>query len=559
MHVACLTAILVLVPSTRAFDPGSVERMLFGDGADTTIAGAFDLETRLYWLSDSLRWAGRPGLCEQSLRAPFELPPRPSAPVLGVVFADGRRARWDPLLVIEGQPYWSAERACAALGATLRWAPGRFAGALEVDTLTLRFAVGSEFIHDGGGARQLTAPVRYERNRLLFPADIAARVVRPLLGHRFAVGAEPPLIAQRPLGPLVEGFHIVESRGRTALVWTLPGEPRARLRADGVGRLAVDLEGAFVDPLAPLPESNGSRVRFCAVRPHGLGTEFVFEVPGDVKAWESEWRAGSREYRFVLSPLAADLGRGSSFRRWPSAAAPPARGEARRRVYLVPPGVESKRGLRGPLEPAVDQWIAYICALADRLADRLRGMGLEVRVLEGGDARDPSVLAARANADPGLACLILRPDICGDRLGADWRIVTAMSAAGARPLAPLDGTGEGAPPPEPLAVPGGLVTLRGWEQVVPQHAPASEELAWLIARHLGLVLGGSEGSGRVSWQRWPTGLLEGLDQPAAALYIGAGPAGGAPGEDDGRRLDALALALALALDAFGARLVEMDR
>ncbi|MBM3318968.1 MAG: hypothetical protein FJY75_14070 [Candidatus Eisenbacteria bacterium] len=103
------------------------------------------------------------------------------------------------------------------------------------------------------------------------------------------------------------------------------------------------------------------------------------------------------------------------------------------------------------------------------------------------------------------------------------------------------------------------MTLRGWEQVVPQHAPASEELAWLIARHLGLVLGGSEGSGRVSWQRWPTGLLEGLDQPAAALYIGAGPAGGAPGEDDGRRLDALALALALALDAFGARLVEMDR
>lgn len=531
---------------------------------DSSAVAAADLETRLYWLADSLRLAYHAGPCELGARAPYQLPPRTAANALAVIFADGRRARWDPLLAIEGELYWPMERACSALGATLLWAPGRFSGKLLVDTLALRFAVGSEIIHCGDEARQLPAPVRYEHNRLLLPVGFLERVVRPFLGERFLVPAESLALVQRPLGPVCDEPRIADSRGRTTLTWILPSEPDARLRTDRVGLLAIDLSGAFVDPARRIGSPGAGDVRLCSVRPYGGGAEFLFAVDARMLGWDTEWRESKHEFRVMLTPFAQDLTRGSTYRRWPAAATGGGPRTAPRRVLLVMPTAEATSGLSGALANEAEGVMEFACALGDRVRDRLAELEVETEVLDMGRRPGMTEWAARANAKDGLACVILRPDICGDALGAGMRVVTAASAPGERPLADLAQAALEFKEPLSGGDLAGPVSLRAWEQVVPQHAAASEELAWLMTEHLqfawresGNAPGGAPGGASVVWQRWPTSMLEGIDMPAALLYIGSDAAGRLdPLDAEPGRLDALALALALALETFATRYQE---
>lgn len=557
----CGAGAAVAMTPAAALDPGALDESLFGDPFAPDTVTIIDPETRLRWLSDSLRWVWRPGACAEGPRAPYDLPPRPETPALGIVFADGRHARWDPLRVIEGREYWPAERACVALGASLHWSPGSFSGEIEIDTLLVRFAVGSEIVHCGDEARQLPGPVRYEQNRLLLPVEFVSRVVEPLMGERFRVARDPLRLVQQPGGPQVEGFEIAVARDRTVLSWRLPGEPAARLRSDGSSRLAVELSGALIDPLEAdrlfaEAAAAGGDAQLCAVRPFAGGTEFHFEIGPDILAWDAEWRESSSEFRVILSPLRQDLTRGLTYRPWPGGPAAPVSGDAQRRVLLVLPSGGETRGLRGEVAEAADRWVEYACALGEQLRDRLRGMDIEVEILE--DSRgDPTRCAAQANDRGGFACLLLGPDVCGDRLGADWRVVTAMAAPGGRPMTDLD-RGGAAPGARGTEADAGL-RLRLWEEVAPQHAAGSEELAWLLVQHADSALRLTGSPAAVSWQRWPTSRLEGLDLPAALLYLGTGRMGAAPDDADWQRLDTLALGLALALDAYRERSVEVDR
>jgi hypothetical protein len=552
-------------------DPGNGLADAPAGAWDSSAIAAADFETRLYWLADSLRLAYHAGPCDLGTRAPYQLPPRTAANALAVVFADGRRARWDPLLAIEGELYWPMERACSALGATLLWAPGRFSGKLLVDTLALRFAVGSEIIHCGDEARQMPAPVRYERNRLLLPVGFLERVVRPLLGDRFLVPAESLALVQRPLGPVCDGPRVADARGRTTLTWTLASEPDARLRTDRVGLLAIDLPGAYVDPARRLGAPGAGDARLCSVRPYGGGAEFLFAVDARILGWDTEWRESKREFRVLLTPFAEDLTRGSTYRRWPAVAAGGGRPAAPRRVLLVMPTAEATSELSGPLAQEAEDVIEFACALGDRVRDRLRELDLETEVIDMGRRPGMTEWAARANAKGGLACVILRPDICGDELGAGMRVVTAASEPGERPLADLAQAALEFKEPLSGGDTGGPVSLRAWEQVVPQHAAASEDLGWLMTEHLQFAWresgnppggggGSASGSSGVVWQRWPTGMLEGIDMPAALLYVGSDAAGRLDSlEAEPARIDALALALALALETFATRYEEGGR
>ena len=409
----------------------------------------------------------------------------------------------------------------------------------------------------------MPAPVRYERNRLLLPVEFLERVVRPVLGDRFLVPAESLALVQRPLGPVCDGPRIADARGRTTLTWILPAEPDARLRTDRVGLLAVDLPGAFVDPARRLAAPVAGEARLCGVRPYGGGAEFLFAIDERMLGWDTEWRESKHEFRVLLTPFAQDLTRGSTYRRWPAAVAGGGAQAAPRRVLLVMPTAEATSDLGGALAQEAEGVMEFACALGDRVRDRLRELNLETEVLDMGRRPGMTDWAERANAKGGLACVILRPDICGDALGAGMRIVTAASAPGERPLAdlaqaalefkePLSG-GE-------LAAP---VSLRAWDQVVPQHAAASEELGWLMTEHLQFAWresGGAPGGAGVTRQRWPIGMLEGIDMPAALLYVGADAAGRLDSpEAEPARLDALALAIALALETFATRCQEGGR
>jgi hypothetical protein len=325
--------------------------------------------------------------------------------------------------------------------------------------------------------------------------------------------------------------------------------------------LAVDLPGVYVDPLKRVMEQSTDDVSLCAVRPHARGTEFTFRVGPRIVAWETQWRESQQEFRVVLSPLAGDLGRGSAFEQWPASQATERPASPERRVVIVLPTPEAARGLEGSLRDRISGVLEYACTLGDRVRERLDEVDIEVELVDVGGHPALTEWAERANSERAVACLILRPDICGDALGIGFRIVTAANGPGERPMQDLTRAhafGEvrrdqaGLPP----------VAIRTWDQVAPQHGASSEALAWLLMQHLQLVLreGGIEGGEQAAtWQRWPTGLLEGMDLPAAVLYVGASAAGrGFPDDEDWQRLDDIALAVALALETFHARCQELS-
>jgi len=76
----------------------------------------------------------------------------------------------------------------------------------------------------------------------------------------------------------------------------------------------------------------------------------------------------------------------------------------------------------------------------------------------------------------------------------------------------------------------------------PMHGTLSHELSRLLELHVraALAIGRADPSPPVTRHRWPTVALEGIDMPAAVLYVGrAGQDLSFPGDKDWQMLDQL--------------------
>jgi hypothetical protein len=507
--------------------------------------GAPDLQSVVWQLYDSEPRPAAGGGCDLPPEAPFRLPAHPPAHAIGLVFADGRAARWDEVETHAGVFYWPMERACSALDATLIWDPERMGGRLLVDTLTIRFAVGAEVIHCADSALQVSGPVLYLGNRLLLPLDAIPLLVDPFLAHRFVFARESAVLYQKPALPATR-VEIFTDLGRTHLSWKLPREPAASLSVDGGSALVVDIPGAGVDPRTPPRETATLGACLRAVQPGARGTRFVFRVDPSIVAWQTGWRRDRGEYEVVLSPRVEDLGRMDEFPRWTPARRPGAGAP----VVLALPASEHGGGRLAAAEE-------FVCALGERIGQALQARGLKVAVVEQDGGDDPAKSAtAAANAQGGALCLFLQADACGDTLAVGYRIVTAATLPGARPLLALAGASQDAArAPRARAEAGEApVVMQPWETVAPQHGERSDDFAWFLGLHLRaaqIVAGGPGPHPRVARQHWPGGPLEGLDMPGAVLYVGRAGAGSAfPAEADWNGLEGVGEAIARSIEAF---------
>jgi hypothetical protein len=507
-----------------------------------------DLQSVIWQFYDALPPPVGERACELAPEAPFVLPPRPRQPALGVVFADGRPARWDPLEIQAGQLYWPMEDACSALGGTLVWDPDLFLGRLLIDTLAVRFAVGAEIFHCADSARQATAPVLYLGNHLLLPVDAIGLLVDPFLSHRFAFSRDSLLLRQRSGLPAARA-EVYTDLGRTHLVWRLDRQPAASIQTDGARTLVVELPGVGVDVRRTPRAAVADHACLRGVWPMVGGTRFVFRVDPGTVAWQALWNRERHEFHVILSSREEDQGRMDAFPHWPAVRRP---GGSAANVILVLPGGSAPhgRGRDGRLDAANE----FVCALGDRIGRALQDRGGTAILLEDDGSDDPGKRpTAQANARGGALCLFLDADACGDTLAQGYRIVSAATRPGARPLLsvtdPLRSTARGMRVERDGAGP----ALRPWESVAPQHAERSEDLAWFLDLHLraARTINGAASRGRVVRQHWPGGPLEGLDMPGAVLYVGRSSAApGFPVEEDWNRLESVGEAIALAIEAF---------
>ena len=555
-------------------------------------------EAQLMLFSDSLRWNAQLTDCPPEPQTPFSLPPRPAGPALGLIPADGRPARWSRLLMEEQTLYWPLDEALDWLGATLDWDPLWMSGALAVDSLHLRFAAGSEIVHGDSAAWQLQAPILYARNRLLLPLDFATVLLPEWLEHRLRVAERPLRLIARPPGARVRDLRLGQARGRTVLAWTLPAEPEAKLLTDGVRALAVCLPGVFIDPTQVPAVGAAGDLCWSSLQMSTAGSRFYFRVPPGVVAWRTEWRAASGEFRLLLSRQESDLGRWTSYRRWPRPAPGGAAGDLPAAVLGGEAGGEERAAADRLLllivgeRAAIDAPASRLAELAARCRDRLSRSGIATEILSVAPDGELHAWAARANARRGFAALVLVPDAARDSLAVDARLVTASSHPDGRPLIDLAEEAErlwesAGRQSDSLPRP----ALGDWDRAVPRHALDSAQLAWLLREHLDFLLrhedgGAPEGNRRrASWQNWPSGRLEGFDLPAVQLYLRpallaalvpragaaalAGKAEAAATEDEAERaggapggvrgVDRLSLTLAQAVRQFHAQQREARR
>lgn len=507
-----------------------------------------DLQTVIWQLYDAMPPSMGERACELAPEAPFVLPPRPPQPALGVIFADGRPARWDPLEIQAGQLYWPLEDACSALGATLIWDPDLFLGRLLIDTLVVRFAVGAEIFHCADSARQATAPVLYLGNRLLLPVDAIGLLVDPFLSHRFAFSRDSLLLRQRSGLPAAR-VEVYTDLGRTHLVWRLDRQPAASIRTDGARTLVVDLPGVGVDLRRPPRVAVADNTCLRGVWPMAGGARFVFRIDPGTVAWQTLWSRERHEFHVILSSRAEDRGRLDAFPRWPAVRSP---SRSAANVILVLPGGAASRG-RGR-DGRLDAANEYVCALADRIGRALQDRACTAFLIEEDGSDDPAKRpTAQANARGGALCLFLEADACGDTLAQGYRIVSAATRPGARPLLPVTDPQSSTAQGMRVERAGAGPALRPWESVAPQHAERSEDLAWSLDLHLRAVriVNGAASRGRVVRQHWPGGPLEGLDMPGAVLYVGRSSAApGFPAEADWNGLESVGEAIARAIEAF---------
>jgi hypothetical protein len=266
-------------------------------------------------------------------------------------------------------------------------------------------------------------------------------------------------------------------------------------------------------------------------------------------AWQALWSRERHQFHVILSSHEEDQGRLDGFPHWPAVRSPS--GSATN-VILVLPGDSASRG-RGR-DGRLDAANEFVCALADRIGRALQDRGYTAVLLEDEGSDDPAKRpTALANARGGALCLFLQADACGDTLAEGYRIVSAATRPGARPLLsvtePLRSTARGMRVERDGAGP----ALRPWESVAPQHAERSEDLAWFLDLHLraARIVNDAASRGRVVRQHWPGGPLEGLDMPGAVLYVGRSSAApGFPAEADWNRLETVGEALARSIEAF---------
>jgi len=504
---------------------------------------------RLSQLTDSQPLFARE--CPPSPRTPYTLPPKPLEPALGVVFADGRPARWDLLVSWGAESYWPMEECCATVGATLLWDPAGFRGELRIDTLSIRFIVGGEVIQGGERALQMRGPVIYAGNRLLLPLSGVPLIVEHFLADRFSYDEEAKILYQRPAGPILGDLRVQQVSGRTYLRWALSQKPEADLFTEGARTLIVDMHGVFVDPRTPARSDGREGTCLQAIQPDAQGTRFVFRIDAAVIAWKDQWLADRREYQVILSRRGEDLSPLSPYRPWPARGPGGAGARGGAIVVVLPDGSfwADRAGDRDlPLASA-----GYVEALGRRIETALQARGMSVILLADDAAKPGRGWVPEANRSGAMACLDLRPALCGDSLIAGMRVVTAQNEPLRRHLDPLDLAGSGRRSERPGPEGDGRAALQSWDDLGLVHQEKSEELAWLLAMHLEAALAMDELAGErpVVWQRWPVSGLTGLDLPGTILYVGRlGPMALFPADEDWKAIETMADAIALALEAY---------
>ena len=484
-------------------------------------------EPALSW-SDSLLYLEQPPECPASPLTPFDLPARPAGPSLGVIFADGRAARWDELVVLGDEPYWPLEECCAALHLTLFWDPALLRGRLERDSLSVRFAVGAEFLHCGETAIQMTGPVIYAENRLLLPLSGLARLVEQFLSDRYAFDARSLILREKPLGPRIGEVEFQHVGGRTYIRWSLPREPQADLSSDGARALRVDLPGLFVDPAAPPAPNPSGGMCLDAILADGTGTTFVFHADHAIAGWKTQWLSDRREFQVILTDRTEDLGGRAAFYAWPAAGAALSAADPRR-VALVLPDDAAWSAL-GDGGEDIARAREFIETLGSRVEERLRGHGFAVEILRGRIDEQGTSWVPAANRVKAAACLALLPALSADSLAPGLRVVTAAGDPLHRPFTSLEAKHEEYLRPIRRVSPSGEksrepVSLPRWDRLAARHGEASEDLAWLLSIHLRAALAAEdpEQSSPVVSQRWPVSALDGLDMPGVLLYVGRLP------------------------------------
>lgn len=499
------------------------------------------------------------GGCATAPVGPLRLPPRPRAAALGILFADGRFARWDSLRVLGTQWYWPLEDACSALGATLLWDPGQLAGEILLDTLRCRFAVGSEMLHCGERVVQLVGRVLYLENHLLLPISFVPRIAAALLPQRWQFDRDSLLLAERPPGPALGRLRIQEVHERTYLRWETASRPEAQLYSDGAGHLIVDLGGLHVDPLdVPAPEArDGACLR--EVWPGPEGTRFVFAIGEQIVGWRTEWRGDRGEYRVILTAEREDLSGWQAFEPWSAFAVAPAGARGSGPVVLVLPDV-SAEGLRDS-DAQEQAALRFVHAVGQRLATAWQALGGSVAIVEHLDRGRRSPWSAVANARGGSTCLCLLPDFTAQTVARGYRIVVGSTAPVGRAIRPLTGGGSAPPPgaassralggaPAESGSAEPLPAFRAWPAVSAEYAVESDQLAWMLALHLQAAAPAVP----VGRESWPSAALRGLDMPGVVLYVGCrGEADRFPDDEDELTIAQTAEALALALEAFQMR------
>lgn len=461
------------------------------------------------WRADSLlladlRLPSSEGPCGAGVDGPFRLPPRPDYPALGLRFADGRQARYDSLLVVGGTRYWALERACAALGANLRWDPAFFRGELTVDTLSCRFVAGGEIVHFGNEAIQLPAPILYVGERLLLPLAFLPHAISRLLGDRMAFEPDELILTQRPTADRVIIPSTRQVGRRTYFTWMLPERGQAQLRGDGAHGLIVDIPGAEIDPLAPPGFEARPAACLRAVRPYRGGVEYILEVAAETRAWRIQWPEDSTSLRVTLSSNQGDL----VYRTYHPWQATPSLGISPDsvRVILVLPrpwgadaAVAAERDPRCLVTDLVRQ-IGY------RLQEVLQEQAIHVTILE--DTGNQT-WTAPANSRGGDLCLCFQPDCCGDVLLPGWRIVTPAARSGERDTYWLGAANNESESDE-------LPPLRDWARIDADYLARAADFAFLMRIYLETEFPAL----RITAPHWPAQPFEGLAMPAALVYVG---------------------------------------
>ena len=359
-----------------------------------------------------------------------------------------------------------------------------------------------------GSAWQMSAPVLYLDNRLWLPVDFARFAADSLVPGAFQFLSDSLLLVQRTPDEPVPHVRLRQVGNRTYLTWKLSERPPARLQTDRLEFLGVDLPGIYVDPLSPPAPEPREGACLSSVEPYPGGTRFIFRVDARVRAWREQWRPDAREYRLTLSANEGDLAY-RTYHPWDALRASEEAVPPGPIVLVLPDAPHPSDG------PVVQEAVRYVREIGRRVAERLEKAAEEVRVYEemGDDAWAPVV-----NARSGSVCLGLRADLAGEALLPGCRIVTHLGPAAQRPFVPLEalpGRHTGSTP-EDLPRGGAPAPLRLWEGISIPYAAHTDALCG----KLGGFLAADFPAADIRFEEWPAAFLEGLDLPAAILYLG---------------------------------------